>query len=170
MLLSLGGRRRATRTGSSSTDRQSAFCHIEVQPAVASHNADERNQPLQGLSCPHSGYAEEGKDRVCGKGQCGIPVPNSFVTLARTYFAPATAVILPSGDVRGPTIARHQGSSSRQASASGLRSEALTAALPPLAADETCRVSCCPFRWILGLTFFDVDGFPPWSQARKSKF
>ena len=66
MLLSLGGRRRATRTGSSSTDRQSAFCHIiEVQPAVASHNADERNQPLQGLLCPHSGYAKEGKDRVC---------------------------------------------------------------------------------------------------------
>jgi hypothetical protein len=46
MLLSLGGRRRATRTGSSSTDRRSAFCHIEVQPAVASHNADERNQPF----------------------------------------------------------------------------------------------------------------------------
>ena len=65
--------------------------------------------------------------------------------------------------------ARARTSSSHHALASGLRSEALTAALPPLLLMRLVESAVAP-SGILRLTFFDVDGFPPWSQARKSKF
>ena len=64
--------------------------------------------------------------------------------------------------------ARARTSSSHHALASGLRSEALTAALPPLLLMRLVESAVAP-SGILRLTFFDIDGFLHGAKLAKAR-